>query len=494
MHEPKWGNIVEIYADEGFSAKNTKRPAYQKLMTDVRRKKINLILVSDLSRLSRNIMDFCLLLEELRTHSAKFLSIKEQFDTSTATGEMMVFNMINLAQFERKQTSERVTMNFHARALRGLTNGAPVVLGYKKIPDKPGSLVINELEASQVRRIFEIFLEEGSLSKTLIKIREEEIKPRICKNKGHFKAGRGIWTPSTLLNVLRNPSYVGRRAVNIKHRYKDQSMLKSYEKYQVVKASWPGIVEDLIFEEVQHELDKNRTRRACGPKSRNYFLTGILKCPECRMGFCGASAHGRGGLNRYYIHREKEGKSMCKIKRIRAGKTEDLILSVLSKIILKLGYFEIVRANLDALIDKRLASLRPEELRVRGQLLQVDREISHTLSLKETEKSDFSVGDVILGHLQKLKKERVNLQETLDKIGEQVASAKNLNVNWQDSKELANRFSSGWKKLRPFQQRRLLERVFKEIFIGKDGFSVVCWSSFKGKEVLSGATQSQLVQ
>src|ERR1700730_9869635 len=78
VHEPKWGNIVEIYADEGFSAKNTKRPAYQKLMTDVRRKKINLILVSDLSRLSRNIMDFCLLLEELRTHSAKFLSIKEQ--------------------------------------------------------------------------------------------------------------------------------------------------------------------------------------------------------------------------------------------------------------------------------------------------------------------------------------------------------------------------------------------------------------------------------
>ena len=71
---------------------------------------------------------------------------------------------------------------------------------------------------------------------------------------------------------------------------------------------------------------------------------------------------------------------------------------------------------------------------------------------------------------------------------------KNLNVNWQDSKELANRFSSGWNKLRPFQQRRLLERVFKEIFIGKDGFSVVCWSSFKGKEVLSGATQGQLVQ
>jgi site-specific DNA recombinase len=62
-------------------------------------------------------MDFCNLLEELRRNDSKFLSVKEQFDTSTPAGEMMVFNMINLAQFERKQTGERVRQNFHSRAL-----------------------------------------------------------------------------------------------------------------------------------------------------------------------------------------------------------------------------------------------------------------------------------------------------------------------------------------------------------------------------------------
>lgn len=105
VQEPGWGEIVETYADEGLSAKDTRRPAFQKMMTDIRKGRINLILVADISRLSRNILDFCILLDDLKKYNAKFLSIKEQFDTSTPVGELMVFNMISLAQFERKQTA-----------------------------------------------------------------------------------------------------------------------------------------------------------------------------------------------------------------------------------------------------------------------------------------------------------------------------------------------------------------------------------------------------
>jgi site-specific DNA recombinase len=115
----RWGKVVDFYADEGFSAKDTRRPALQKLLSDLRAGKINLILVTDLSRLSRNILDFCLLLDDLRKHNGKFLSVKEQFDTTTAAGHMMVMNMINLAQFEREQVGERVAQNFFSRALRG---------------------------------------------------------------------------------------------------------------------------------------------------------------------------------------------------------------------------------------------------------------------------------------------------------------------------------------------------------------------------------------
>src|ERR1035437_9972310 len=103
--DKSWGDIIEFYVDDGYSAKDTRRPAYQRMMTDIKKKKIDLILVTDLSRLSRNIFDFCKLMGDLENVGAQFLSLKEQFDTSTPAGKMMIYNMINLAQFEREQVS-----------------------------------------------------------------------------------------------------------------------------------------------------------------------------------------------------------------------------------------------------------------------------------------------------------------------------------------------------------------------------------------------------
>lgn len=108
--EKGWGSIVEFYVDDGYSAKDTKRPAYKRMMLDLKRKKIDFILVSDLSRLSRNLLDFCELLNFLEKNKSNFLSIKEQFDTSTSVGRLMVYLVITLAQFEREQTSERVSL------------------------------------------------------------------------------------------------------------------------------------------------------------------------------------------------------------------------------------------------------------------------------------------------------------------------------------------------------------------------------------------------
>ena len=114
-----------------------------------------MILVTDLSRLSRSIRDFCGLLDLFKETKAKFLSLKEQFDTSSAAGEMMLFNMINLAQFERRQISERVSMNFHSRALRGLRNGGSAVLGFTIDPTNKSVMKIQEEDAKLVKVIFD---------------------------------------------------------------------------------------------------------------------------------------------------------------------------------------------------------------------------------------------------------------------------------------------------------------------------------------------------
>lgn len=85
---------------------------------------------------------------------------------------------INLAQFERKQTSERVSQNFHARAQRGLLNGGGVILGFDKAPENCSTYIVNEREAEDVRRMFEMFIEEGSCPKTIARLVESGIKPK----------------------------------------------------------------------------------------------------------------------------------------------------------------------------------------------------------------------------------------------------------------------------------------------------------------------------
>lgn len=124
-----WGHIVDVYVDEGRSAKDLKRPEFQRLLNDVRHGRINLILSTELSRMSRSIRDFCDIWDLFKKHQTNFITLREQFDTTTAAGEMMVFNLINFAQFERKQTAERISANWVSRAKRGLWNGGSIPLG-----------------------------------------------------------------------------------------------------------------------------------------------------------------------------------------------------------------------------------------------------------------------------------------------------------------------------------------------------------------------------
>lgn len=247
--QKNWGVIQEFYIEEeGRSAGNTNRPAYQRMMRDLRSGKINFVLVADVSRLSRSVLDFCLLLKELDEIGAKYLSIKENYDTSTPKGKMMIMTLMTLAQFEREQTSERVALNFHSRASRGLRNGGPVPLGYLRDENNPATLLVHEKEANDVREIFRVFLEEGSTGKTIKRLGELGIKPKVHLDKIYRAASVGIWRRQTLLYLLKNYVYLGMREINKENQAKNQEDLKSFQRYNLVKASWPAIVDREVFD------------------------------------------------------------------------------------------------------------------------------------------------------------------------------------------------------------------------------------------------------
>lgn len=327
LHENNWGEVIETYVEEGVSAGTTKRPAFQRMLTDVKSGKINLIVVTDLSRLSRSMLDFCVLLEDLKKYGAKFFSLKEQFDTSTPIGEMMVLNMMNLAQFERKQTAERISLNFNARAQRGLRNGGVIPLGYDIPPNDPSRMTINESEAVSVRRIFEIFLEEKSLAGTVTRLHALGVLPKKRQNpmQTHVKAGR--WTVVSLNSLLRNHAYIGERIINAKNKNADPKTLRPHEQYQKVKAAWEGIVDSKVFEKVQTILDHRQEffkHVNVNSSPSAYMLSGLIYCGDCGRPYVGTSGNGEGGKFRYYFHKPIPGlKVTCSVPKFKAEQIEE---------------------------------------------------------------------------------------------------------------------------------------------------------------------------
>ena len=140
----KWGKVVDTYKDEAYSGKNTDRPEFQRLISDIKKKRIDTVMVTELSRLSRSVTDFLNFVNDMEKLGCDFICLQYDFDTTSPAGRVFMTIIMALAQFERELTAERIKNNFHARALRGLSNGGHPFLGYDKDPKNSGRLVINK--------------------------------------------------------------------------------------------------------------------------------------------------------------------------------------------------------------------------------------------------------------------------------------------------------------------------------------------------------------
>ena len=141
LMEP-FGEIASVFSDPGVSAKDMNRPGFQKMLKSIERHEVDLVLLTELSRFSRSTKDFANLQDFLEGNNCKFMSIRENFDTSGAAGSMVLSLMASIAEFEPRQTAERISHSFLARAKRGLYNGGSVPLGYMVDPSKPGTLTV----------------------------------------------------------------------------------------------------------------------------------------------------------------------------------------------------------------------------------------------------------------------------------------------------------------------------------------------------------------
>ena len=160
----KWQDCT-VYREEGFSGKDLKRPAFQQMLADIRKGKINTVIVKKIDRLSRSIIDFENVYKSFQDLGVDLISTQENFDTSTAIGRSVIRIVLIFAQLEREQTSERTIDVMAHRAKQGMFNGGYPRLGYD-IDYENKCLVPNEDEIPIAKEVFTTYLKLGSLSET----------------------------------------------------------------------------------------------------------------------------------------------------------------------------------------------------------------------------------------------------------------------------------------------------------------------------------------
>ena len=252
-----WKLIRDHYDDGGFSGGSLDRPGLQKLLADIRERRIDIVVVYKVDRLTRSLTDFAKLVEQFDSHGVAFVSVTQSFNTTTSMGRLTLNVLLSFAQFEREVTGERIRDKIAASKKKGLWVGGVVPLGYEV---KDRKLIANDEEAATVRLIFSRYLDLGSLSALQRDLRERGIVTRKrTLSSGRTIGGRAL-TNGPLAYMLRNRMYLG----EINHRDK----------------SYPGahlpIIDEKLFEAVQAKLTANLQGRRLRRQSSNALLMGKL--------------------------------------------------------------------------------------------------------------------------------------------------------------------------------------------------------------------------
>ncbi len=238
QRELGWKALPQAYDDGGLSGGSMERPALKRLLDDVAARRVDVIVVYKIDRLTRSLMDFAKIMATFDRHDVSFVSVTQQFNTSTSMGRLTLNMLLSFAQFEREVTAERIRDKFAASKARGMWMGGVIPIGYD-VQDR--KLVINQQEALAIRWLFDTYLELGSVPDLV-----EAAKAKgLCSKRRVYRDGKvlggGPIQRSHLYVILTNPVYLG----------------KTRHKGRIHQGQHEAIIEAEVFDEVQRRMQAN---------------------------------------------------------------------------------------------------------------------------------------------------------------------------------------------------------------------------------------------
>lgn len=310
-----------VYDDGGISGGTMERPALKRLLEDIDRGMIDVVVVYKVDRLTRSLTDFAKIVERFDARSVSFVSVTQAFNTTNSMGRLTLNVLLSFAQFEREVTGERIRDTIAASKAKGMWMGGNLPLGYD-VPTDPvtRALVINPQEAEGVRRLFKRYLELGSVHAVKAEFDAEGLVTAVKTYRTGAVRGGVPWSRGNLFRLLRNRVYLG----EIVHRG------KSYP------GAHPAIIDPETFAAVQKSLDENGSRRRARPlMPEGSPLCGRIFDAE-GVPMTTAMAYGKAGRKyRYYVSRPLQvgqGANLDRetVRRVAAGAIEGMVMERLS--------------------------------------------------------------------------------------------------------------------------------------------------------------------
>jgi DNA invertase Pin-like site-specific DNA recombinase len=333
-----WTPLPSLYDDGGYSGGSTERPALKRLLADIQSHLIDVVVVYKVDRLTRSLADFAKIVEIFDLEGVSFVSVTQQFNTTTSMGRLTLNVLLSFAQFEREVTGERIRDKIAASKQKGMWMGGWVPIGYDR---KDRTLTINETEAVTVRTIFDLFLKEKNVQRVQTELARLNLTTKPYATPRGRAVGGLSFARGHLYKILSNPLYIG----EIEHkgvRYPGQH---------------PGLIDVATWDAVQAQLAANHHENRARTNAKSKSLLAGLIYDDAGNRLVSSHATKNGKRYRYYVTSEGTGRSVAAASaprlRLPAAMIDQLVLT-------KLQGFLMDKAQISTLL--RESRCRPAEI------------------------------------------------------------------------------------------------------------------------------------
>jgi len=441
-----WFALPEHYDDGGFSGANTDRPAFQRLLQDIEAGRIDAVGVYKIDRLSRSLVDFSKIIDFFDKHNVAFISITQQFNTASSMGKLTLNILMSFAEFERQVIAERTSDKMSAARRKGMWTGGRPMLGYDVRAKK---LIINKEEAIQVKQIYKLYLELGSITAVITELNHRGWKNKTYKSKDKKVTPGRPFCKASLKRILSSPLYIGKVLFD----------------GEIFKGAHKAIVDKKTWEAVNAQLDDNRRNSGAGQKNKwNALLREIVFCGACGAVLTHHYTKRRGKIYSYYVcsYALRHGASTCPRSRISAKELEKFVIEQIKEIG---GNPALLSQTMDA-IRTEVNEKKPE---LKAELKRLEKEASDLNQQRKNILDTIAQGGngtaALKDRLDEIDQELIKASKLAQEANKALDDIKSHNIDKNDLQAALSSFTPIWDVLFPREKERIIRLLIEKITV-----------------------------